>query len=276
MKRFENIIIASDLDGTFLSSESTEVERNVESIKYFTENGGIFTFATGRIALHVENLLPNAASYVNAPVVACNGMQLFDLKKGENVRKTLVDPELHYETVTYLLERYPDTFYRTMTGKGIASFQMENRFAIKEMAEHSIDYTYAEPKEQKLLDIYKLTLRDAPEVLDEIKGVVEERFGEHYSLCKSWCDLLELVPKGYSKAVMLKELQAELSVGGAQKLLYAVGDHENDLEMLRIADVAVCPENAIDSVKAICDHCFCDNDRGVIADLIEYIDKSVC
>ena len=150
MKKFENIIIASDLDGTFLSSECTEVERNVERIKYFTRNGGIFTFATGRIAMHIENVLPNAASYVNAPVVACNGMQLFDLKKGENVRKTLVDPELHHETVTYLLERYPNTFYRTITGKGIASFQMENRFAVKEIAEHSIDYIYAEPKDNLL------------------------------------------------------------------------------------------------------------------------------
>ncbi len=273
MKKFENIIIASDLDGTFLSSECTEVERNVERIKYFTEKGGMFTFATGRIAMHVANLLPNAASYVNAPIVACNGMQLFDLKKGENVRKTLVEPELHYETVTYLWERYPNTFYRTLTGKGIASFQMENRFAVKEMAERSIDYIYAEPKEQKLLDIYKLTLRDNPEVLDEIKGVVEDRFGEHYSVCKSWCDLLEIVPKGHSKAVMLKELRDELSAGGTPKILYAVGDHENDLEMLKAADVAVCPANAIDSVKAVCDHCFCDNDSGVIADLIEYIDR---
>ena len=273
MKKFENIIIASDLDGTFLSSECGEVKRNIEKIKYFTENGGTFTFATGRIAMHVVNVLPNAVNYVNAPVVACNGMHLFDLKKGKNVRQTLVDPDLHYETLTYLLERYPDTFYRTMVECGIAHFQPDHYYALIE--KNQLTYVYATPEEQKKLGIYKLTLRDKPEVLDEIKEVLEDKFGEYYSICKSWCDLLEIVPKGYSKAVLLKELQAELSLGGSMKTLYAVGDHENDLEMLRMADVAVCPANAIASVKAICDHCFCDNDSGVIADLIEYIDKTV-
>ena len=100
MKKFENIIIASDLDGTFLSTSCGEVKRNIEKINYFTENGGTFTFATGRIAMHVQNTLPEASGYVNAPVVACNGMQLFDLNMGEIIKQTFVDPELHYNTIT--------------------------------------------------------------------------------------------------------------------------------------------------------------------------------
>ena len=275
MNKFDNIMIASDLDGTFISSDMKEVPRNVEKIKYFTDNGGVFIFATGRIGVHVVGALPNAENYVNYPIVSCNGMQLFDLKNKTSVRKRLVDPTMHYETVSYLRERYPDTFYRTITDKGVAYFQREHRYALAEIAERSVDYIYAEPEEQKNLDIYKLTLRDEPEVLDEIKQVLEERFGDKYDVCKSWRDLMELMPKGYSKAVLLKEVQAELSAGGRMKTLYAVGDHENDLEMLKSADVAVCPANAIDEVKAICDHVFCDNDHGVIADLIEYIDKNI-
>ena len=275
MKKFENIIIASDLDGTFLSSECGEVKRNIEKIKYFTENGGLFTFATGRIALHVQNALPNAASYVNAPMVSCNGMQLFDLKKGKTIRRNVVDLELHIEVIQYLRRLYPNTFYRTITEGGIAQFQPEHRYALEELAEKTVDYIYAEPEQLRDLNVYKLTLRDEPEILDEIKTVIEEKYGDHYHICKSWCDLLEIMTKGYTKATMLKDLQAELSEGGKLKKLYAVGDYENDLEMLSVADVAVCPENAVDSVKAVCDHCFGDNDSGVIADLIEYIDKTV-
>ena len=272
MKKFENIIIASDLDGTFLSDDLCEVARNVEKIRYFTENGGTFIFATGRIGVHVLGALPNSPTYVNHPIVSCNGMQLFDLKKGAAVKKSLVDPELHYETITYLMKRYPNTFYRAISENGVLSFQMDHRFALEEIAEKSVDYIYAEPEAHKDFDVYKLTLRDEPEVLDEIKELVEERYGDKYDVCKSWCDLMELMPKGYSKAVLLAEVKADLSKNG-EKILYAVGDHENDLEMLGIADVAVCPANAIDEVKAICDYCFCDNDHGVIADLIEFIDK---
>ena len=34
-KKFENILIASDLDGTFFGSKTHLVERNLEKIKYF-------------------------------------------------------------------------------------------------------------------------------------------------------------------------------------------------------------------------------------------------
>ena len=33
----------------------------------------------------------------------------------------------------------------------------------------------------------------------------------------------------------------------------AVGDYDNDIEMLQAADLAVCPQNAAPSVKAVAD-----------------------
>ena len=275
MKKFENIIIASDLDGTFLADNIKEVPRNVEKIKYFIENGGTFTFATGRIGVHVMRALPNSANYVNCPIVSCNGMALFDLSRGKTVRQSLFSAELISETVDFLYERYPNAFYRIMTPVGVVYFQPENRFAIREKAENTVDYIYTEPSEINKLEIYKLTLRDTPEVLEEIKAVVEERFGDTFDICRSWSSLMELMPRGYSKAVLLSELRDELSASGVRKTLYAVGDYENDLEMLRAADVAVCPANAMDKVKAVCDLCLCDNNSGVIADLIEHIEAQM-
>ena len=43
--------------------------------------------------------------------------------------------------------------------------------------------------------------------------------------------------------------------------------------MHELSDVAVCPANAIDKVKKICDMQLCDNDSGVIAELIEKLDE---
>ena len=50
-------------------------------------------------------------------------------------------------------------------------------------------------------------------------------------------------------------------------------DVYDTLEMLRIADVAVCPANAIDAVKEVCDLCLCDHDLGVLADLVELLSE---
>ena len=41
--------------------------------------------------------------------------------------------------------------------------------------------------------------------------------------------------------------------------------------MLKSADIAVCPSNALESVKRICDFCLCDHDEGLIADIAEKI-----
>jgi hypothetical protein len=43
--------------------------------------------------------------------------------------------------------------------------------------------------------------------------------------------------------------------------------------MLGLADIAACPANANDNVKAICKHHLCSNDEGVIGDLIDLLDR---
>jgi hydroxymethylpyrimidine pyrophosphatase-like HAD family hydrolase len=58
----------------------------------------------------------------------------------------------------------------------------------------------------------------------------------------------------------------------AARTLIACGDYENDIPMLKAADIAICPANAMDEVKKICDFVLCDCDEGLIADIIEHIE----
>lgn len=273
MKKFENIMIASDLDGTFLSGETREVGRNIDRIKYFTENGGKFTFATGRIGLHIMRRLPNAGDYVNCPIVACNGMSLFDLSGKRAIRDTFIDSKLVMETVEFLYEKYPEMGFRAVAKDGLVAFQPENPYIKWEITGSCIPLKFKDYKLWGDEKLYKLTLRHSADILEDVRALVEKKFPDKYTLCKSWEDLLELQPQGVSKAVMLSELRESLSRDGNRIKLYAVGDHENDMEMLSSADVAVCPSNAIQSVKDMCDLCLCDNDTGVIADLIDILDK---
>jgi hypothetical protein len=51
-----------------------------------------------------------------------------------------------------------------------------------------------------------------------------------------------------------------------------MGDYNNDIEMLQAADLAVCPSNAVDEVKAVCDIVLdksCEEDA--VAAALEYI-----
>ena len=47
-----------------------------------------------------------------------------------------------------------------------------------------------------------------------------------------------------------------------------VGDQENDIPMLRSADISACPENALDSVKAVAKWQLCHHAEGCVAELI--------
>ena len=73
MKKFENIVIASDLDGTFFGSRQYLLERNTDRVRYFCENGGHFTIATGRVPLFIKTPIPEPEKLINMPAVMGNG-----------------------------------------------------------------------------------------------------------------------------------------------------------------------------------------------------------
>ena len=48
MKIFEGCLLVSDLDGSFFGSGTSLPQRNLDAVRYFMDNGGLFTIATGR------------------------------------------------------------------------------------------------------------------------------------------------------------------------------------------------------------------------------------
>ena len=83
MGKFDGYLICSDVDGTFHSGDS--IEGNSEAVRYFTENGGRFTFCTGRPADYL--LRPDLNSLINAPVCLFNGSLVYDYRSQEILRQ---------------------------------------------------------------------------------------------------------------------------------------------------------------------------------------------
>lgn len=82
MKKFEGYLICSDWDGT-LSYNNGVSEKNVRAIKYFQENGGLFTISSGR---HYK-FLSNFYEFVkpNTPVISLCGTLIYDVEKDEKI-----------------------------------------------------------------------------------------------------------------------------------------------------------------------------------------------
>ncbi len=84
---------------------------------------------------------------------------------------------------------------------------------------------------------------EAPEVLEEARSL----FGERAQVVRSHDFFVEFVAKGVSKGDALARLAEHL--GTPKDRVVAVGDNENDLDMLRWAGVGVAMGNAPDAVK---------------------------
>ena len=63
MGKFDGYLICTDLDGTLLRKDKSVSKENLEAIEYFKNEGGKFTFITGRMPFYagdISNLIkPN-------------------------------------------------------------------------------------------------------------------------------------------------------------------------------------------------------------------------
>lgn len=98
MKKFEGILICTDLDGTLYNDQKRISSRDLRAIEYFKCMGGKFIFATGRMPYYVGNA--RNIVRVNAPIICANGGALYDLKTDKYLWKQEIDPSV-LELVEY-------------------------------------------------------------------------------------------------------------------------------------------------------------------------------
>ena len=91
MGRYTGMMIASDLDGTFMDAKGRVVQRNIDAISAFCAGGGLFTFATGRHHDHLPEAVPGVERLVNMPVIVANGSYLYDFST-ERVLAEVLEP----------------------------------------------------------------------------------------------------------------------------------------------------------------------------------------
>ena len=118
MKKFDKILIASDIDGTVLW-DSKYIHPNVfEKLRYFCENGGHFALSTGRSHKDVFVIAKDLKEYVNMPCILCNGSYLYDHMTDEILNPQYLDPLPLTEAFLYVKRKFDDVGMRAGTPQG--------------------------------------------------------------------------------------------------------------------------------------------------------------
>lgn len=269
MADFSRFLIVTDLDGTFISKKGQLVERNLLALQRFREGGGLFTIATGRSHASIRPILPDVEQLLNTPAVLCNGAYLHSFATGESYCEELMPEQDATDILNYVCSELPDLLIYVLARKQIRFSRFNDdscRYAT--FCDDGVVQISA-PSNWPRSDWYKIAFRGETERLLTARKMLNARFEGRFGFTTSSAHTLEVQSPTCTKATGLAKLHnytSELQ----QRVLIACGDFENDMEMLRVADIAICPENATDAVKQIA-HTLCHCDKGLIADVIEGI-----
>lgn len=275
MKDLSNILILTDLDGTFFGRKSRVIQRNLDAIARFRAEGGAFSIATGRMHLSLEHHIPMVRELVNAPVIVCNGTYLYDFERSEALCENFLDKDMTRYAIDFMYKALPGVSIRLSAPEGYITCPPVSELMERDMLTCPPEKRLILSKDEWMnYNWYKVVIRDTPENLIELRVKLRAEMGEVFEDSMSGPTFFELQKKGCTKATMIPQVTRICCESGRPERIkvYAVGDYDNDIDMLKMADVGVCPSNAIDAVKEIADLCLCSNEDGVIADLIGYIE----
>lgn len=249
MGKYDGFLICSDYDNT-LTYRGVLPKENIEAIKEFHKNGGKFILATGRTidsVLSFDNELLK-----DGYIITNNGNVLYDVYN-KKLLKTITMPNSCMEILRY----NKDKWSKYITEFGVYYPEKSIYNAID--ADVCID---------NLEKITKMTFNcDSKEDTLMIMQDNKERFGDDYHFCRAWPFCFEVCSKLGGKGNMVLELAKILS----NKKLICVGDFENDLDMLKVADISFAPDNAISSVKDITEKIIVNSESGIFKAIIDMI-----
>jgi Cof subfamily protein (haloacid dehalogenase superfamily) len=113
----------------------------------------------------------------------------------------------------------------------------------------------------------KMIVMDDPTHMPDLRQKVAAHVDGLADLVLSSPFLLEIMPRGTSKGAGLAWLLDYLGISPDEVL--ALGDADNDIEMLRMAAIGVAMANAMPMVKQAADVIVASNDADGVAEAIE-------
>lgn len=257
-------LVALDLDGTAVQSDG-EVSKRLKKTVATCLNAGIHVIlATGRMVQSAEPYW-NDLGLGEGPLIAYQGAVVAAMPHKKVVAEVLMPERAARQAVLWATKRQLLT--QVYVGQELWVSREDAR--VRQYIERNHIPAWVRG-EREILDWpeppIKLLFQDRPEVLDGLRPELERQLAGHpVRIFKSQPDYLEVVHQSVGKAVGLA--RAADSLGIPQDQVMAIGDAENDIDMLRWAGFGVAMGQAAEAVKHSADAvtASCDEDGASLA-----------
>lgn len=261
-------LVAIDLDGTLLDPSSQLTSANESALKAAIAQGVNIVFATGKTRGSAAAMLKKLK--IDAPGIFVQGTVTHNADGSIRSQVTLPDG-LVRQALTYMEERG----FATAAYSGSRILM---RTAHKQLIDNMRQYGEVEPEIvgplQNLLGkepINKLIAMGDARAVTALRWQLNLQIGSSARLMQAGIpEMLEVLPNSTSKGSALKRLAVELNIHPDH--IMAIGDAENDIEMLQFAGLSVAMGNADDRVKSAAKHTVASNkDDGVAEALRRFV-----
>jgi len=233
--------LVSDIDGTLVNSEKEISKENEKSLSLFREMGGLFTLATGRSYVEAKRYIEQLD--VSCPVILCNGAMLFDPATQNLTPVCTMDREI----LLYILKRLTQSMPSTIDFfvYGIDRIYATKLGPLSRMGLEGIDFrlemvnSFDQLPKEPFIKLIAIAAREEMDLLTDWCRQLDHLplefilSSDHY---------FEILPQGVSKGNAVKGVLDRFNLTPQQAA--AIGDHCNDLSMLKLVGLPGAVANA--------------------------------
>jgi hypothetical protein len=271
-------LVALDLDGTLFDNHSRISPLNFETIHRISQKGVHVVISTGRpySGLPFDQIKDSGITYA----INTNGSSIYEIASGQCLNEEAMDETIILPILKFLLTRdiHMDAFIGGNAYSPLqclpAARKLDIPASVKEYIIHSrtrVD-DLAEYIHKNQLQVQKMTLNFFPDGHGgyhdrEVVARFLESIPDIDTVCGGYHNL-EFTRSGINKGVGLVKLAEILGVDPANTL--AIGDSENDLAILKTADIGVAMGNATAQIKEQADYITASNEEDGVAKAIHH------
>ncbi|WP_225639216.1 sugar-phosphatase [Candidatus Profftia sp. (ex Adelges kitamiensis)] len=241
-------LIAIDLDGTLLNNNRVITSAVKKSILTAKSYGVHILLATGRPYIGTQQYLHDLElDKVGCYCICNNGSLIVHAENGKPLFETL----LNYSDYVYLesLSRQVGSHFHVFDHQKLYTANRDiSKYTVHESFITGIPLYFcpADEMDQKI-SFSKMMMIDYPSVLDRAITYIPEKTYKLYTIMKSSPYFLEILSKDADKGKGIALMANYLNI--SRENIMSIGDHENDLAMLKYAGIGVAMGNAEPLIK---------------------------
>ncbi|MCH5321029.1 MAG: HAD-IIB family hydrolase [Eubacterium sp.] len=269
-KTFENWLVVSDIDGTLNNKVRKLPKRNYDAIKKFTELGGNFTLASGRLQSSLERNYNRITP--NQPAIVLNGAGIYDYNQRKMLWRNTIGEE-GQSFVREIAKEFNDIFKSVDIGVYFDDYVYIVKSGL--LSQGTMYFDKAKHEIVKSIDEVptdgwmKVIFWSNPVTINRLRDVIEKLPNPDANFMASSLWSMEMLQKDTHKGVGIMKLADMLGIEKSH--VAAIGDYYNDWDMLKTVGLPACAGQAPSAIHKICKFEACHCNKGCVADLLEYI-----